>query len=228
MPADPHPPSNASPYDRLEHRGVYQRQVAEREEEFVVNCLRAHLPQRVLEVGSGTGRFTRHLAQIAKRVVASDIDQEMLDKTRRRVGDADHVSYHAAEFGGWDKLPGYGSFDAAIAMRVIPHCHDWQAALRTVADAVRPGGLLIFDLWNRNSFVAWLLRRQQHDDWELVHRLTPGEIRTAVDALPGKTISTLRWGYPRLGPLACDDLFALLLPSRAYSTTFCVQVERNG
>ena len=131
--------------------------------------------------GCGTGRFTRHLCQLAERVVAVDVDEAMLDKTRTRVGEAANISYHALSAEHWSRLPSFGSFDAVIAMRVIPHCDDWQAALRSAADAIRPEGLAIFDLWNRRSFVAWLLRRQGHDDLEIVHRLTPAAIRSAVE-----------------------------------------------
>lgn len=225
MQPDFHTSHASSSYDRLEHRGIYQRQVAEREEEFVIHSLRRQVPQTVLEVGSGTGRFTRHFVQLAGKVVATDVSQEMLDKTRRRVGEPSNLSCHVANMTGLPDLPGYGCFDAAIAMRVIPHCPDWQAALQLLVAAVRPGGLVIFDLWNQRSFVGWLLRRQQYEDLDLVHRLTPEEIRTAVERLPGEVVDTLRWGYPRLGPISCDGLFSLLMPERAYSTTFCVRVK---
>jgi SAM-dependent methyltransferase len=229
MPAHSPSPDTTASYDRLEHRGIYQRQVAEREEEFVINSLRRELlqsknPSRlILEVGSGTGRFTRHLQQLATAVVATDVNEEMLDKTRRRLGEAIGVSYQVSNISGLPKLAGYGRFHATVAMRVIPHCDDWQAALEIVANAVRPGGIVLLDLWNRRSFVAWLLRKQQYDDLELVHRLEPAEIREAVEQLPCKVIDTLRWGYPRLGPLQADGLFALLLPERAYSTTYCLR-----
>ena len=223
MPADPNAVNVGDSYDRLEHRGIYQRQVAEREEEFAVACLRGAPLATVLEVGSGTGRFTRHLLQLAKRVVATDVSEAMLDKTRTRVGDAANLVCHVAEIAQLPEVPHYGEFDAAVAMRVVPHCPDWEAALQVVFAAVRPGGLVLFDLWNRHSFVGWLLRQQQHDDLEHVHRLTPAEIRSAVERLPGEVVATMRWGYPRLGPLQCDSLFALLAPERAYSTTFCMR-----
>jgi SAM-dependent methyltransferase len=223
MPADTPSADTTASYDRLEHRGNYQRQVAEREEEFVVNCLRRDPPPKLLEVGSGTGRFTRHLQQLGGQVVATDVSEEMLDKTRRRLGEATGVHYRLSTVSRLPEIAGYGQFDAAVAMRVVPHCEDWRAALEIVVAAVRPGGLVLFDLWNRSSFVGWLLRRQQHDDLDLVHRLEPSEIRSAVARLPGEVIDTLRWGYPRLGPLQADGLFSLLLPERAYSTTFCLR-----
>ena len=219
-------PQPHTSYDRLEHRGIYQRQVAEREEEFVIDTLRREPLQRVLEVGSGTGRFTRHLQKMAKQeVVATEVSEDMLAKTRFRLGEAAGVTYRVATVDDLPQLANYGQFDAAVAMRVIPHCPDWQAALQLVFAAVRPGGLVIFDLWNARSFVGWLLRQQQADDLELVHRLQPEEIRAAVAALPGDLQDTLRWGYPRLGPLAAEGLFSLLMPQRAYSTTFCLRVR---
>ena len=225
MPYDSSTTPSATSYDRLEHRGIYQRQVAEREEEFVINSLRRASCKTILEVGSGTGRFTRHLQHLAPRVVATDVDSAMIAKTRKRVGDSHAVEYRVATMETLPDVPGYGRFDCALAMRVIPHCEQWQEALGILHRAVRPGGLILFDLWNRRSFIGWLLRRQQYDDLALVHRLEPEEIQAAVGELPGEVVDTLRWGFPRLGPLQADSLFALLMPQRAYSTTFCLQVK---
>src|SRR5687768_8197169 len=83
--------SSKFPCTRYLHRSLYHRGVAEREEEFVVNLLRPR-QARVLEVGPGTGRITRHLAPLADSLTVCDIDAEILNKVQARVGNA-NVNY---------------------------------------------------------------------------------------------------------------------------------------
>jgi hypothetical protein len=80
---------------------------------------------------------------------------------------------------------------------------------------------VLFDLWNRQSFIGGLMKLFPRD--EPVHRLARREIREAVASLPAQVVATYRWGYPRLGPFHADDLCSVLFPSWAYSTLYCVR-----
>jgi SAM-dependent methyltransferase len=202
------------------HRSLYHRGVAEREEEFVINMLRPR-QGRVLEVGPGTGRITRHLVAISDSLTVCDRDEEMLHKVRERLGPNQRVSYHAIALENLDQTPGYGWFDASVAVRVVPHAANWRKAIEQLLGAVRPGGLVIFDLWNRQSFVGALMKLFPRRESVPVHRLTRREIRVAIDSLPAQLIATYRWGYPRFGSLHVDDLGSVLFPSWAYSTLSC-------
>jgi SAM-dependent methyltransferase len=175
------PPSNPGSTDDRDcglylHRSLYHRGVAEREEEFVVNMLRPR-QERVLEVGPGTGRITRHLVKLAGSLTVCDRDEAMLEKVRRRLGDHERVAYYPIALEDLHQTPDYGRFDAAVAVRVAPHAADWRVAIDRLLGAVRPGGLVVFDLWNRQSFVGALMKLFPRDEPVPVHRLTRREIR---------------------------------------------------
>jgi 2-polyprenyl-3-methyl-5-hydroxy-6-metoxy-1,4-benzoquinol methylase len=201
------------------HRSLYHRGVAEREEEFVVNMLRPR-QEHVLEVGPGTGRLTRHLVELSASLTVCDRDEEILQKLRDRLGTAKQTYYPIA-LENLVETPGYGGFDAAVAVRVVPHAADWQDAIKQLTEAVRPGGLVIFDLWSRQSFVGALMKLFPRPEPVAVHRLTRREIHEAAATLQAELIAAYRWGYPRLGPFHLDDLGSILFPSAAYSTLFC-------
>ncbi len=204
------------------HRSLYHRTVAEKEEEFVINLLRPR-QDRVLEVGPGNGRFTRHLVQLARELTVCDIAAQALQKTAARIGVHNNVRYQELAFEQLERLTDYGRFDAVVAVRVVPHTADWRASLQHLFDAVRPGGWVVFDLWNRQSFIGLLMKVFPPREPVAVHRLTRREIRDALRNVPGRLVATYRWGYPRIGPLHLDELGSFFAPTSAYSTLYAFQ-----
>jgi ubiquinone/menaquinone biosynthesis C-methylase UbiE len=102
--------------------------------------------EHLLEIGPGTGYYTRDLADWVGEqgtVEIFDIQQEMLDHTIRA----------ARERGLWNVNPTRGdaqqlpwdddSFDAVILVTVLGEIPDQDAALREIARVLRPSGRLI-------------------------------------------------------------------------------------
>lgn len=118
------------------------------------------LPPRshVLEIGIGTGLLAQKLLQRGFLVTGIDITQAMLDKAAALVGQA--VPLHQVDLAKED-LPG-GPFDAAIsnggvwygvgsaeALGFCGHIIDDAGvvhSIKTVADALAPGGQLILSI----------------------------------------------------------------------------------
>jgi SAM-dependent methyltransferase len=201
-------------------RGHYHRQVAEQEEEFVVGQL---LPKvnRVLEIGPGTGRFTRHLEKLANKVVACDISSYVAEQLQQRFANSKTLEAKTLPLEQIHELPDFRRFDAAVAMRTIPFVENWTAALRTIRDAVRPGGIILFDLWCRQSFEYFMFRASLENEPVPAHRLSITEIKEGLATLNVSIVATYSWGFPRIGTLNVDFLGSLLFPNRAYSTTYC-------
>lgn len=219
-------PTLPSEYDAYQFRSLYHRTVAEKEEEFVVNMLRPR-QGRVLEVGPGTGRITRHLVHLAESLTVCDLYPAVLEKVAARLGPGEHTNYLPLAWEQLDRAPDFGRFDAAVAVRVVPHAADWRGAIASLFAAVRPGGLVLFDLWSRHSFVEALLKVIPRQEPIAVHRLPRREVQASLATLPGRRVSQYRWGYPRLGPFHLDELGALLAPSWAYSTLVCIQKQER-
>ena len=99
----------------------------------------------VVEIGCGTGRFSRAAAAAGLVVTAVDVSARMLEYVRERSraeGLPEIITQHAG-FLGMDFPP--GSFDAAVSGAALHHLPDaWKlVALRNVARALKPGGQFI-------------------------------------------------------------------------------------
>ncbi|MFQ5899715.1 MAG: class I SAM-dependent methyltransferase [Candidatus Methylomirabilia bacterium] len=94
---------------------------------------------RVLELGCGTGEFTRRVAVAGARLVALDLSAELLAKAEAEVGTGVRFVRGNAE-----ALPfSDGAFDAVYGCSILHHL-DVETALREVRRVLRPGGSLVF------------------------------------------------------------------------------------
>jgi len=109
---------------------------------------RETLGGRVLELGSGAGRLTVHLGQLASELFAVDGSSEMVTLCRDRVPGA------RIEAGDLQDLSGFepGSFDAVVAgfnmFDVVTH-DERRELLRAVRGKLSPDGRLLFSSHNR-------------------------------------------------------------------------------
>ena len=93
--------------------------------------------QRVLDVGCGAGSFAAQLAQRSKQVDAVDRSPAMIEEAKRRT--PDNVNCVLADV-LVDALPST-DYDAIFSISALHHM-PLQDALRVLADALRPGGVL--------------------------------------------------------------------------------------
>jgi SAM-dependent methyltransferase len=115
---------------------------------------------RILDVCCGYGRHSLELARRGyRRVVGVDFSPPLLARARRTArAEGLRVTFRRADM---RRLPFRGSFDAALNLFTsfgyfADEAED-QAALRSMARALRPGGRLLMDLLNRE----WLVRHFQ-------------------------------------------------------------------
>jgi SAM-dependent methyltransferase len=105
-------------------------------------------PERLLEVGCGTGEHTRRFAARGLDVTAIDPHEGTLDVAREKCAGLDgRVEFRRTGLPDPD-LGGAGPFDAAVAIRgVVNHLApaDLGPALAALGDRLRPGGVLVFD-----------------------------------------------------------------------------------
>lgn len=102
---------------------------------------------RVVDLGCGRGDVTLLLARLVGpvgQVVGVDRDGAALAHARGRVADLGltHVELIEADAGAVDLEP--GRFDAVVGRRVLMYVPAPAAALRHLARALRPGGLMAF------------------------------------------------------------------------------------
>ena len=123
----------------------------------------------VLEIGCGSGRLTGHLLAAGHSVIASDASDDMLTLARQTLGPEVELRRIALPD---DPLP---EADAIVSvghvLNYIGHLSGFEDAVRAMAAALRPEGIMAFDLcgldWNTVRAGATGIGRQG-DDWAIV------------------------------------------------------------
>lgn len=99
----------------------------------------------VLELGPGPGYFTAEAARLvlpSGRVIALDVQREMLEMLQERLDGAGADAAHAV-LGDATRLPlREGSVDVAFLVAVLGEIPDRPAALAELRRVLKPGGLL--------------------------------------------------------------------------------------
>jgi SAM-dependent methyltransferase len=112
------------------------------------NYLLAQLPQKcdkVLEVGCGTGAFTRLLARRADEVLALDLSPVMIRRAVERSPEHANIDFQIADI-TTTELPAH-HFDAIVSLATLHHLPQRETVKR-LKNALRTGGtLLIHDLF---------------------------------------------------------------------------------
>ncbi|WP_332899153.1 class I SAM-dependent methyltransferase [Haladaptatus sp. CMSO5] len=116
-----------------------------------VDELLAHLAlereMTVVDLGSGTGFYTDHVAPYVSKVHAVDVQEAMHDLYREK-GVPENVSLTTAEIGD---LPfADESLDAALSTMTYHEFAD-EAALAEVRRVLKPGGKLVVADWSANG-----------------------------------------------------------------------------
>lgn len=111
------------------------------------NFLLKQLPsycESVLEIGCGTGEFSRLLAERSDRVVAIDLSPKMIEIAQLQSGDFTNINFQIADISKWE-LP-VEQFDAIASIATFHHL-PLESLLPRLKAALKPGGkLVVLDL----------------------------------------------------------------------------------
>jgi SAM-dependent methyltransferase len=98
----------------------------------------------VVEIGCGSGLLTRHLVGAGHRVIATDASPAMLELARDVVRDVEEIRELVlpdAPIPPADAIVGVGH-----CLNYLPDAASIERGLVAIAEALRPGGLLAFDV----------------------------------------------------------------------------------
>ena len=102
-----------------------------------------HIPAQcddALEIGCGTGAFSRLLAQRSRHILGLDLAPEMVRIAQERSKNCPNVEYQAADVLEWD-FP-RGKYDCIASIATLHHL-PLGVILQKAKDALGPGGVLL-------------------------------------------------------------------------------------
>lgn len=120
---------------------------AERYNRWILRSFERFLGERTLEVGCGTGNFTRLLLERSAHVTAIDIDPQYVAHTQARILPPNGKTLHVAcqdlfcrdAQAAWPA----GSFDSVVMLNVLEHLRQDRVAVTRLRAQLKPGGRLI-------------------------------------------------------------------------------------
>jgi ubiquinone/menaquinone biosynthesis C-methylase UbiE len=156
-------PANAETQRRVnahfERASAFWTDVYERDDVIALICQRRRdialrwideleLPvhARVLEVGCGAGLTSAELAKRGFDVDATDTVADMIELTQRH---AARANVHALEFEDQ-------TFDAVVALGVLPWVHSPHGAMQELARVLKPGAHLVVSANNADRLMYWI------------------------------------------------------------------------
>lgn len=133
-----------------------------------------------VEIGCGAGRLTAALVEDFDRVVALDVSEEMLERTRAAT--ATEVELHRVD---GPSIPlRSAEVDAVFSCHVLQHLEDARALATYMAEArrvIRPGGTAMVHIWLSSSPPSGPRRWRQELELRLARwRLRRGQRPPAV------------------------------------------------
>jgi len=116
--------------------------------------IEAHCPPngQVVDLGCGTGVLTFAAADTGADVTGIDANREMIDICARKklLRSSDRVRFVAGDILEIDGF-GLGKVDVALCSSVLEYVRDFRQALRIIAGALKPGGILLLSMPNTSS-----------------------------------------------------------------------------
>jgi 2-polyprenyl-3-methyl-5-hydroxy-6-metoxy-1,4-benzoquinol methylase len=103
---------------------------------WIADLLIPYLGSSTLEVGSGHGSITQHLAN-GRHLLATDLSDSCLDVLRTRFAESPNVEVRRMDLRSID-VRDY--FHSVVLVNVLEHIYDDSAALRTLSERLHEGG----------------------------------------------------------------------------------------
>jgi ubiquinone/menaquinone biosynthesis C-methylase UbiE len=141
---------------------------------YLLGLLPPHC-ENALEIGCGTGEFTRLLAPRARSVIAVDLSPQMIRLAQQQSATCSNIEYLTGDVMQLT-LPGE-SFDCVVSIATLHHL-PLNQALPKMKDALKPGGVLIIHDLIADEGIAGLLKSALAYPVSVARRLwTTGRLR---------------------------------------------------
>lgn len=127
-----------------EYENVVRQQNREKEVELIISHLKtAYNLRTVLEIACGTGFWTEYYSPAANSVLATDINQEVLEIAKAKKYSAQNVEFKIADIYSLAEIP--NNFECGFASLIISHVpmQNFKNFLETFHTKIKAGGKII-------------------------------------------------------------------------------------
>jgi ubiquinone/menaquinone biosynthesis C-methylase UbiE len=216
---------NSNPFADPEIAGGYETwyltigRGAEQQEKALLKWLlaRFHFAKSILEVGCGSGHFTRWFIELGMQVVGLDLSRPMLEEAKN-LGDLAYLQGNAL------MLPFLSnSVDLVTLITTLEFLSDPYQALAEAIRVARQG--LVLGVLNAQSHLGRQYKHKGGPIWDAARFFTPEELKRMILEIVGRGVSVI-W-RTTLWPL-CPG--ALPLPWGGFigmAISFDVDVEKK-
>jgi 2-polyprenyl-3-methyl-5-hydroxy-6-metoxy-1,4-benzoquinol methylase len=160
-----------APYwdDQMEAGNTWQRNLIQ---PAVERLLELQSGEHVLEIACGNGEFSRRMASLGARVLATDFSEGMLDRARARGGEVEYRRVDATDQEALRALGSDGPFDAAVCNMAIMDMREIEPMAAATATLLRPGGRFVVSTTHPafNGGGATRVVEQTEDETGIVRR----------------------------------------------------------
>jgi SAM-dependent methyltransferase len=185
-------PASAARYESW-YEGSGSRAAAR--EEGLLRRLLLPGARSILEVGSGTGHFSRWFRDLGYMIVGLDLSVAMLAEAHRRNG-VGYILGDAASLPFADR-----TFDVVALITTLEFVPDARQALTEAGRVARHG--LLLGVLNRHSLLTWKYRRSGKPLWKSARFFTVRELTGLVRGTLRERVGSVRW-RTALWPWNCD------------------------
>jgi SAM-dependent methyltransferase len=141
---------------------------------YLLGVLQPEMKQ-VLDIGCGTGQFTRLLAARAEQVLALDFSASMIAAAGQQSEGFQNITFIQADATTWDWPT--ERFDAIVTIATLHHLPP-EGILPRMKAALRAGGtLVVLDIRRSSSLAEWLLAAIALPWSLLLHLVHTGRLR---------------------------------------------------
>ena len=119
--------------------GLTRNGAAENYQQWLYDLAAPYLGAKCLEIGSGRGDLTAQLAR-GRQLDASDVSEQFVAVLEERFAGSDNVTVRHLDM---DTFVPEERYDTIVMMNVLEHIEDDQQALKTLREALLPGGRIV-------------------------------------------------------------------------------------
>jgi SAM-dependent methyltransferase len=165
-----------------EHPEPYKRFFYGTRLRAVLEALDARAGEDILELGCGSGAYTRELLRAGAQVTATEYALAQLSQAKRNVGEDGPVNFQLEDAQSLSLAD--SSFDKVLLSEVVEHVPHADRAIAEATRVLRPGGLLVASTPSRvaplNLAYGVKRRVRRYAFNEHLHEFTPRSFRRLV------------------------------------------------